>query len=100
MTLYDICKEVGEIEEKLLYGEITFEYDNLMCAMKSGHPGELLDDVLSEIGWDVFAGKPVELMRVKEWVKDLKRFKSAFKIKELSLPIKHAQEYIKENENK
>ena len=99
MTLYDICQEVAEIEEGLLYGKIQFEYDNLMCAMKPGHPGDLLDDVLSEIGWDAFEGKPVELERVKEWVKDLKSFKSAFKIKELSKPIKHAQEYIREQEN-
>ena len=99
MTLYDICQEVGELEEGLFYGHINFEYDTLMCAMKPGHPGELLDDVLAEIGWDVFAGREVELDRVKEWVKSLKQFKSAFKIKELAVPIRHAEEYIKEQEN-
>lgn len=99
MTLYDICQEVAKIEEGLIYGEISFEYDKLMCVMKPGHPAELLDNVLSEVGWDAFEGKPVELDRVKEWAKDLKSFKSAFKIKELSAPIKHAQAYIKEQEN-
>ena len=100
MTLHDICQEVAEIEMGLLYGEINFEFDTLMCAMKPGHPGELLDDVLSEVGWDAMEGKPVELERVREWVKDLKSFKAAFKVKELSVPIKHAQEYIKEQESK
>ena len=98
MTLEEICHEVADIIEGLFCGEISFNYDNLMSAMKPGHPGDLLDDVLGEIGWDVFAGKDVELDRVKEWIKDLKRFKSAFKIKELAAPIKHAQNYVKEHE--
>lgn len=98
MTLYEICNEVAEIEERLAYGEVAFKYDNLMSAMKPGHPADLLDDVLSIIGWDVFANKPVELERVKEWIKELKAFKSAFKIKELSEPIKMAQQYVAEQE--
>ena len=66
--------------------------------MKPGHPADLLDDVLSMIGWDVFAGRPVELDRIKEWAKALKAFKAEFKIKELAAPIKHVTEYIKEQE--
>ena len=99
MTLLDICNEIGQIEEGLSCGRISFTYDNLMCAMKPGHPAELLDNVLAQIGWDVFDGKPVELDRVKEWLKDLKGFKTAFKVKELSKSIKHVQEYIKEQES-
>ena len=100
MTLKEICTEVAEIEEGLMYGEIQFSYDNLMSAMKPGHPADLLDDVLSMIGWDVFEGKPIELDRVKEWSKALKSFKAAFKVKELSAPIKHVAEYIKQEEQK
>lgn len=95
MTLYDICSEVAHIEEGLTYGEVSFSYDKLMSAMKPGHPADLLDDVLSMIGWDVFAGKDIELSRVEEWLDELKNFKKAFKIKELSKPIKHTEEYIK-----
>lgn len=100
MNLYDICKKVAEIEEGLTYGEIQFEYNKLMCARKPGHPADLLDDILSQIGWVVFGGKDVSLERVKEWVRDFKAFKTSFKIKQLSAPIKHAQEYIKEMEGK
>ncbi len=96
MTLYEICVEIGQVEEGLMYGQISFEYDKLMCAMKPGHPAELLDDVLSIIGWDVFAGKEVSIDRVEETRKELKRFRSAFKVKELAAPIKHLGEYIKE----
>ena len=99
MTLQEICSEIARIEEGLAYGEIQFSYDNLMCAMKPGHPADLLDDVLSMIGWDVFAGKAVELDRIKEWAKALKAFKADFKIKELNTPIKHVTEYIKEQEH-
>lgn len=99
MTLHDICQEVAEVEEGLIYGQISFNYDNLMSAMKPGHPADLLDDIIQEVGWDALEGKPVELSRVKDWVKALKRFKVAFKVKELSLPIKHATEYIKEQES-
>ena len=50
MTLYDICTEIAEIEDGLYYGDIDFSYDNLMSAMKPGHPADILDDILSLIG--------------------------------------------------
>ena len=56
MTLKEICDMVLEIEEGLMYGSISFEYDNLMCAMKSGHPMEILDEMLATIFWDVQSG--------------------------------------------
>ena len=99
MTLYDICHEVSEIEEKLAYGEIQFSYDALMSALKPGHPADILDDILSLIGWDVFSGKEVELERVKEWVEELKSFKEDFKVKELKSAISHTEKYIKEQED-
>lgn len=97
MTLNEICTEVAQIEEGLMYGDISFSYDRLMSAMKPGHPADLLDDVLSMIGWDVFAGKEVDVSRVEEWLKALKDFKKTFKIKELAKPIKHTEEYIRDN---
>ena len=100
MTLNDICAEIAELEQRMFAGEIDFSYDNLMSAMKPGHPAELLDDVLSEIVWDVFANKPVSADRVITWIKHLKSFKRAFKVKELSAPIKHAEQYLKEQEAK
>ena len=66
--------------------------------MKPGHPADLLDDVLSMIGWDVYSGKDIEMERVKEWLEALKSFKEEFEIKELSKPIQHLEKYIKEHE--
>jgi hypothetical protein len=98
MTLYDICYEIAEVYEGLAYNEISFTYDSLMSAMKPGHPADILDDILSLIGDDVMLGKPVEKERVEEVLKRLKEFKKCFKVKELSKPVKHMSEYLKENQ--
>jgi hypothetical protein len=97
MKLYDICKEIAEIEEKLYSGEIAFVYDNLASAMKQGHPSEILDDILANIGWDVFANKEPPLSKVKKTVKELKTFQRVFKV-DLKAQIKALSQYIEEAE--
>lgn len=99
MTLYEICEEISHIVRGLDYGQISFEYDNLMCAMKPGHPAEVLNDILSYIGWDVFAKKDVPLNMVEETYEDLKNFRSAFQVEELDKPIKELKQYIEDNKH-
>ena len=96
MTLYDICTEIAEVEEGLAYGEIKFTFDNLMSAMKPGHPADILDDILSVIGWDIQSGITPEREKLEQTLKDLTIFKESFKVKELSKPIKHLKEYLDE----
>jgi hypothetical protein len=98
MTLSEICAEIAEIERKLDYGEITFSYDNLMCAMKPGHPVEILDDVLATIYYDVIAGKTPDIKKVKKTLSGLVSFQRTFKV-DLKKPIKELKEYIKEVDN-
>ena len=98
MTLFDVCTAIAIVEDKLAYGEIDFYYDNLMSAMKPGHPADILDDILSQIGWDVQAGKPVELERVKSMLEDLKGFKETFRVKELKDAIRLTEQYVKEQD--
>ncbi|MCR5610625.1 MAG: hypothetical protein K6F68_02165 [Clostridiales bacterium] len=98
MTLFDVCTAIAMVEDKLAYGEIDFYYDNLMSAMKPGHPADILDDILSQIGWDVQAGKPVELERVKGMIEDLKGFKETFRVRELQDAIRSAEQYVKEQD--
>lgn len=95
MKLYDICKEIAVIEDKLIYGEIDFSYDKLMSAMKAGHPADILDDILSVIGWDVFAGKEPAIEKVEETLKGLKNFQKTFKV-DMKQIIKNLKEYIDE----
>ena len=99
MTLYDICMEIAEIERKLDYGEIPFTYDNLMCAMKPGHPVEILDEVLATIFYDACADKTPDLKKVKKTLSGLEEFQRTFKV-DLKKQIKELKIYIKEEENK
>lgn len=94
MTLYNICKMIANVEEGLLYGSIRYSYDNLMCTLKPGHPADILDEILSIIGWDVFAGKTPEDEKVKQMLEELKSFKEALGIKQLQKPISALEEYL------
>ena len=94
MTLYNICKMIAEVEEGLMYGEISFEYSKLMCALMPGHPAEILDEILSIIGWDVFAGKIPENDKIEQVINELKGFKEEFGVTELEEPISALEEYL------
>lgn len=97
MTLYDICKMIAEVEEGLACGGIDFSYDNLMSAMKPGHPADILDDILSIIGWDVFKGETPERKKIEKVLSELKNFKACFKVKQLKKPIDALEKYLKTN---
>ena len=64
---------------------------------EAGAPADLLDDILSMVGWDVFAGKEIEKERVSEWKEALEGFRNDFQIKELDEPIGHIREYLKKH---
>lgn len=95
-NLYDICKEVLQIMEGLEYGNIEFTYDKLACAMKVGHPSEILGEVISEIFFEVRDGIIPDKAKVESVLKGLKRIRRSFKIKELKDPIKKLETYLKE----
>ncbi len=95
-TLFEICEDVVDIEEGLMYGTIGFSYDNLMSAMKPGHPMEILDGILATIFWDVQVGNEPPRENIEQTIKDFKAFKKAFKVKELNRPIKDLEAYLKQ----
>jgi hypothetical protein len=95
MTLFEICNDIAIIEEKLINGEIEFSYGKLMSAMKAGHPADILDDILSIIGWDVYAGKEPPVEKVKETLSKLQSFQKTFKV-DLKEQIKNLKEYVDE----
>lgn len=96
MTLYDICMEIAEVEEGLAYGEIQFKYDNLMSALKPGHPADILDDILSPVGNAVYFGEEVTLEKIKELLQGLKEFQKCFEV-DLKKPIRELKQYLKEH---
>lgn len=99
-SLYDICEMVIDVEEGLMTGEIPFVYDNLMSAMKPGHPMEILDNILAEIFWDVQANKEPPLEKVIHVRDQMKAFRNAFKVTKLNAAIKEMTAYIVEKGGK
>ncbi len=93
--LEKICEDVIDIEEGLMYGAIMFKYDNLMSAMKPGHPMEILDGILANIYFTVLSGKEPPMDKLETTLKDFKGFKKAFDVKQMSKPIKELSDYIK-----
>lgn len=98
-TLFEICENVIEIEEGLMYGMIDFAYDNLMSAMKPGHPMEILDSILATIFFDVQAGEEPPREKIEETLKGFKAFKQTFKVSEMSQPIKDLTNYLKQTKD-
>lgn len=94
-TLNKICEEIVDIEEGLMFGSILFQYDNLMSAMKPGHPMEILDSLLANIYFTVMGGKEPPMEKLEETLKNFKGFKTAFAVKEMNKPIKELSDYIK-----
>ena len=98
-SLQSICNEVISIEEKLMYGQISFQYDNLMCAMKPGHPMEILDNILARIFFTVMDGKTPSMEDLTATLEEFKAFKDVFGVKQMSKPIDHLEAWIKYHEN-
>ena len=94
MTLNRIVDMVINIEEGLMCGYIEFEYDNLMCALKPGHPMEILDKILSEIFWDVQAGREPSQEALKNTLRNFKAFRDTFKVEEMKKPIDALETYL------
>ncbi len=95
MTLSEICEQVMDIEEGLMTGEVQFRYDNLMSAMKPGHPMEILDGIIAEIFWDVMSGKMPEKEKIANVVDNMKNFTDCFDVDELKPIIGELEEYIR-----
>lgn len=90
-----ICRSLADVELDLMNGEIEFSYDNLMSAMKPGHPCEILDGILGDIYYPAMKGVEPSMETMEGTLKDLQGFADCFKIKEMKKPLKELSEYIK-----
>ena len=95
--LDSICSELAGVEIGLMNGEIEFEYDNLFCAMKPGHPCEIMDGILSKIYYPTIQGKELPMETLKMTLGELKAFADSFKIKEMDDPLEKLAAYIQQN---
>ena len=81
-----------------MFGEIpfTFNVDALMCALKPGHPGDIMDDIVAMVYDKVNEDPIVSLPTVKLGLAAFKEFKKCFGVKELAEPIRELAAYVKE----
>ena len=93
--LIDICGEFVDVEEGLMEGTISFEFDRLRSAMGASHPAEVLNSILEEVYMEAVIGKEPPLKKVEKMMRDLKSFKEAFDVAEIEEPLKDLAEYLK-----
>ena len=99
--LLDILTQFGQICGGVMFGEIpfTFNGDALMCALKPGHPGDIMDDVVSMV-YDKVHDDPIEsLPTVKEGLESFQAIEKVFGIPGMEEPIKALTAYVKEVES-
>ena len=93
--LEQIVSDLAGVEMGLMNGEIDFSYDNLMSAMKPGHPCEIMDGILANIYYPTISGIEPPMETMETTLKDLKGFAKAFQIKEMKTPLQELTDYIK-----
>ena len=82
MTLENICEDISSVVEDLMYSGIEESFK-----------ADILDDILSIIGWDVAEGIEPDLENVEQMLAKLIEFQDSYKV-DLSNPIKNLKEYI------
>lgn len=97
LSLKGICGQILNVEQGLMYGTIRFSYDNMMSAIKPGHPAHILDEILSLIYFDVIADRTPTIENVKTVAHDLEEFKKCFKVNDLNAAIRSLKKYIANN---
>ena len=61
---------------------------------------EILDEILSEIFWDVQAGKEPSMDSLKSTLNNFKQFRKNFKVTAMNAPIRNLTAYIRDKEKK
>ena len=82
MELQRICEDISSVVEDLMYRGVNESFK-----------ADILDDILSIIGWDVAEGIEPDLENVEQMLAKLIDFQDSFEV-DLSNPIKHLEEYV------
>ena len=84
MKLEKICEDIAEVVQDLMYGDISVSYK-----------ADILDDILSIIGYDVAEGIEPSLDSVRETLAKLIDFQDTYDV-DLISPINDLEKYIAE----
>ena len=98
MELYEIMLDIAGVENDLAEGMVDFSFPKLMMAMKARHPADILDDIITEVGNQLFVDSDAKIPRdqVETLLNDLKSFQQEFQIVELLPCIYALDEYLKQ----
>lgn len=95
-TAQEICDRLSQIIDGMWRGTVIFTVDKLSSAMKCGHPADILDEMVGSAYMDTAFGDSPDRQHLNTLLKDLKRFKRSFKVKELAEPIKALEALLSE----
>lgn len=93
---FDISQQLSNIIDGMMCGTIEYTCDKLTSAMKCGHPADILDEMVGMAFIDTIPGDEPDRQHMEFLLKDLKRFKRSFKVKELAAPIKALTAHLSE----
>ena len=84
--LHEVCEDVSNVIMDLMYREINESWK-----------ADILDNILSIIGWDIAEGIKPDLYKVEDVLSRLVDFQEYYDV-DLKKPIKKLKKYIKEEE--
>ena len=84
MNLQDVCSDVSEIIMDLMYRDVNESWK-----------ADILDNILSIIGWDVAEGVKPDLYKVEDVLDRLVDFQESYDVN-LRNPIRKLKKYIRE----
>lgn len=100
--LFSILCEFGQICGGIMCGEIpfTFNGDALMCALKPGHPGDIMDDFVAMVYNRIDEDPKDNLDAVKQARDGFAAIMKCFGVNQIEAPLEKLDEYIAEVEGK
>ena len=87
MELEQICEDIAEVVDGLMFN------DDISVSYKA----DILEDILSIIGWDVAKGKEPDLWDVERMLAALVSFQDTYEV-DLNAPIENLKKYISDKE--
>ena len=93
-TIKEILADLSGVEMGLMQGSVAFRFDSFMKAKKLGHPVEVMDDILSEMNYDVKRGKAPERGTVAKTMEKLKAFRDTYEVEDLDDPLREMSAWL------
>ncbi len=93
-TLKEICAEFTGIEAGLMQGTVGFRYEPAEGMKKSGHPVEIMDDVLNPVIYEIRHGRTPGAGTVSRTLAKLRSFRSTYGVEKLDAPLADLEAWL------